>query len=64
MKANFKQRVFWCEIELYKPLEEQVETSFDYFFRNESQYNNTFTEKYSLNQDDIDDFDIVKSILS
>ncbi|MAG39039.1 hypothetical protein CMO90_03030 [Candidatus Woesearchaeota archaeon] len=62
-KKDFKERVFWCDVDLSKDYSIQVQDGFNKYFRSEQSFINTYTKKYCLNNNNMSELDLIKDII-
>ena len=62
-KKDFKERVFWCDVDLSKDYSIQVQNGFNKFFQSEQSFVNTYTKKYCLNNNNMSELDLIKDII-
>ena len=62
-KKDFKERVFWCDVDLSKDYSIQVQNGFKNFFQSEQSFVNNYTKKYSLNNEYVSELDLIKDII-
>jgi hypothetical protein len=49
--SDFKKRVFWYDVNLGMDFDLQIKDAFDKFYSNNQHYENTFSEKYCISDD-------------